>query len=383
MINFIKNHSLKAFIIVCLIYPVLSYSQSNEPFTLKGECDIQTGLVHLGTIESSYYPSKGDGYDAKLINGKFIFNEPIKYPYAFRLFIIRNGIIVYVSDLFFVEKGFQTIKVNVHESMNLPEISNSTMEEYKSTFAQWFDSYIQKDNKYSLKRDSIKQIYKNKLPVDIESSLANEMHQLSNENDIVLLNYTKKHPDSYVALWKLVDKVINGYKDIYDSIATSFSDKIKKTYTAKVLVEKLKTARIARLGNSFPILYLSDSKKNILVNAVHSNNKFTLIDFWFSDCSPCKAQFQELKKLYTNYASKGFNIIGISVDQKENINKWQKTIDLYGLNWEQYLDINNKETQKLSILAYPSNFLLDEKGIIIAKNITLTDLSKILENNLK
>ena len=299
------------------------------------------------------------------------------------IFNTRNGSIVYVSDLFYVEKGLQTIKINTNESGGLPLINNSTIKELKLIYAPWFESYNNKIIKYINKKDSVKKVYKNALPLNDECELEHEMKILSYINDSLLLLYTRKHPDSYVALWKLVDNVINGYKDIYDSIAISFSKKIKKTYTARVLVEKLKTARVGRIGNRFPILNLSDSKKNILVNAVHSNIKFTLIDLWFSDCSPCKAQFLELEKLYENYSNKGFNIIGISVDQKVDLEKWKKTINLYSLTWEQYLDLDSKETRKLSILVYPSNFLLDEKGIIIDKNITLTDLSKILKKNLK
>lgn len=381
--NSIVKHSIKTFIILCLINPILSYSQSIDTFTLKGECEIQSGMVHLGTIESSYYPSNVDGYDTKLVNGKFVFNAAIKYPYAFRLFIMRNRNIVYVSDLFYVEKGLQTIMVNTSESGGMPMINNSTIKELKLNYTPWFESYNNNIIKYINKKDSVKMIYKNALPLKEDCELTNELKALSNKNDSLLLLYTKKYPDSYVALWKLVDKVTNGYKDIYDSIAISFSKKIKKTYTGRVLEEKLKTARVVKIGNVFPTLILSDSKQNINLKAVHSKNKYTLIDFWFSDCSPCKVQFQELKKLYENYSTKGFNIIGISVDQKDNLEKWKKTINSYSLTWEQYLDFDSKETQKLSIMAYPSNFLLDENGIIIDKDIILTDLFKFLEKNLK
>ncbi len=290
MKNLIETGSFKVFIILCLFNPIFSFSQSIDNFTLKGECDIQSGIVHLGALESIYYPFKLDGYDTKLINGKFIFTAPIKYPYAFRLFIMSDGIVVYLSDLFFVEKGLQLIKVNTNESRGMPKINNSTIKEFKLNYTSWFESYNLNISKYINKKDSINKIYNNALPLKEECELENEMKILSNQNDTLLLLYTKKYPDSYIALWKLVEKVLNGYKDIYDSIANSFSYKLKKTYTAMVLIEKLKAARVCRIGNPFPILNLSDSKKNIYVNAFNSNYKYTLIDFWFSNCSPCKAR---------------------------------------------------------------------------------------------
>lgn len=367
----------------CFLTTEMSFSQTKDTFTLQGECNIQYGLVHLEPIDSIYYPSNINGYTTELSKGKFTFNAPIKYPLAFRIFVMEKGIVVYHSELFFVDKGLQTIKVNAKETGSLPEMNNTTMQELLVEYPTFFKIYNLNSEKHKQKKDSIQKVYNNKLPINVDSELANEKKMLSNQEDSILLIYTKKHPDSYVALWKVVDKVTGGYKDIYDSILVNFSNKIKKTYTLKVLVEKMKTSSIAKIGNAFPTLSLSDSKQNINLKVVHSTNKLTLVDFWFSDCSPCKAQFHELKRLYENYSNKGFNIIGISVDQKEDVEKWKKTINTNGLIWSQYLDLDRKETRKLSILAFPSNFLLDEKGIIIAKNITLTDLSMIIEKNLK
>ena len=47
------------------------------------------------------------------------------------------------------------------------------------------------------------------------------------------------------------------------------------------------------------------------------------------------------------------------------------------------LDIDGKKAAELNIIAYPTNFLLDENGIIIAKNIDPITLEKLLEKILK
>lgn len=369
--------------LLCLITTEISISQIQTAFTLKGECNIPDGLVHLGLIDESYNSSKVEGYDANLINGHFSIEAPITDPSAFRLFIKQKGIVIYVSNMFFVEKGLQTISINAREYGSLPTIDNASMKELKSDYTLWFQSYNNEEEKLNFKRDSLSLIYNNSLPLKETSELMNGRVKLSVQNDTLLLQYTKKHPKSFVALWKLAERLTDGYEVIFDSIFTCFSQEIKATYTAKVLTEKLKTARIGKIGNRFPDLYLSDSKTKILVPVVQTKNKYTLIDFWFSSCGPCKAQLQELKRLYDSYFSRGFNIIGISVDQRENISNWRNAINSNSLTWPQYLDLDLKESQKLSILSYPSNFLLNKEGIIIAKDISLYDLSKILEDNLK
>jgi len=369
-------------LLLCFLTIEISIGQSNALFILEGKCSIQNGIIHLGAIDRSYYPNSEEGYTVKLINGYFKFQAPIKYPYAFRLLIKQKGKLVFVSDMFFVEKGLQTININTGTSGNLPEINNILMKELKIDYANWFQSYYNIETKFNNKRDSLLHVFDNTLPLKVSSALMIAMDDLSSQNDTLLLQYTKKHPGSYVALWKLADKVTNGYKVIFDSILNCFSPNIKTTHTAKVLSEKLSTARVGSIGNRFPDLNISDTKRKILLHVIKENNKYTLIDFWFSSCSPCKAQFQELKRLYKSFSSKGFNIIGISVDSKEDFRNWQNVIYTSNLTWPQYLDIDQTVSRKLSILSYPSNFLLDKEGVIIYKNITLYELGKLLNDNL-
>ena len=41
-----------------------------------------------------------------------------------------------------------------------------------------------------------------------------------------------------------------------------------------------------------------------------------LVDFWASWCAPCKASFPAMAKLHADYASRGFVIAAVSIDEK-------------------------------------------------------------------
>jgi thiol-disulfide isomerase/thioredoxin len=43
-------------------------------------------------------------------------------------------------------------------------------------------------------------------------------------------------------------------------------------------------------------------------------NKATLIDFWATWCGPCRREIPNLVKVYGDYKDKGFEIVGVSVD---------------------------------------------------------------------
>ena len=53
-------------------------------------------------------------------------------------------------------------------------------------------------------------------------------------------------------------------------------------------------------------------------------DKYILLDFWASWCNPCRKEIPNLKKLYKEYADKGFQIISISIDKKKA--DWEKAL---------------------------------------------------------
>ena len=118
-------------------------------------------------------------------------------------------------------------------------------------------------------------------------------------------------------------------------------------------------------------------------SAIFLKTKLTLVDFWYSGCGPCRAQFNRLKELYSQFSNKGFEIVGISVDRDTDKKKWEDIIIKDKLIWQQYWDVNGAETKKLSIDAFPTNFLIDSTGKIIAKNIALEALNELLSKSLK
>jgi peroxiredoxin len=84
-------------------------------------------------------------------------------------------------------------------------------------------------------------------------------------------------------------------------------------------------------------------------------------------------------KQYNAFKDKGFNILGISLDVDKV--DWQKAIAADKLTWNHGSDLKRFEgpTEALyRIQAIPSNFILDPQGVIVAKNITGSDLEAFL-----
>lgn len=91
--------------------------------------------------------------------------------------------------------------------------------------------------------------------------------------------------------------------------------------------------------------------------------KVVLIDFWATWCGPCKAEMPRLKKLYEKHGKDGFEILGISLDQKEK--ELAGYIKDNSIPWPQVFGKDaSKLADKWGVEAIPTMFLIDRKGAL-------------------
>jgi len=90
--------------------------------------------------------------------------------------------------------------------------------------------------------------------------------------------------------------------------------------------------------------------------------KVTLIDFWASWCAPCKAAFPEMEKLYQEFGDEGFQVIAVSVDQKERA--MQQFLDRRKPSFTTVHDASQKLVEETGIQVMPTSFMIDKKGVI-------------------
>lgn len=124
-----------------------------------------------------------------------------------------------------------------------------------------------------------------------------------------------------------------------------------------------------------------------LIELNNVKGKATLIHFWSSWYKASRRENIRLVKLYEKYHDNGLEMIGISLDgntnQKHPKSDWKKAIKEDQLIWNQISNLNyfnDTISKAYNVRSLPATFLLDSKGVIVAKNLTGNSLdSKIIE----
>jgi peroxiredoxin len=145
------------------------------------------------------------------------------------------------------------------------------------------------------------------------------------------------------------------------------------------LSERATTLERVAVGKPAVDFTLNDPRGNpVSLSSLRGN--YVLIDFWASWCGPCRKENPNVVALYREYKDKGFEILGVSLDETHD--KWVKAIKDDALTWTHVSDLQgwSSEAGKLyGINSIPATVLLNKEGIIIDKNLRGDDLRKKLE----
>ena len=97
--------------------------------------------------------------------------------------------------------------------------------------------------------------------------------------------------------------------------------------------------------------------------------KVVLVDFWATWCPPCRGEVPNVVAAYQKYHDKGFEIVGISLDQdKDALVAFTKE---NGMVWPQYFDgkgWDNDISKGFGIQSIPTMWLVGKDGKLITTN---------------
>tara|TARA_R110002072_G_scaffold13481_2_gene56891 strand:+ start:99960 stop:100958 length:999 start_codon:yes stop_codon:yes gene_type:complete len=111
--------------------------------------------------------------------------------------------------------------------------------------------------------------------------------------------------------------------------------------------------------------------------------KVVLIDFWATNCPPCLEEMPNLKQIYADHHTQGFEIIGISLDEDPSIVEQFTT--RAEIPWPMIVERGTVDTLRASyfVPTIPSLFIIDQSGKLHQFDVRGNDLRKVIEGLLK
>ena len=158
--------------------------------------------------------------------------------------------------------------------------------------------------------------------------------------------------------------------ETYEEGFNHFTEKVKNSDLARQAREEIVARKATAPGAVAPDFTLNDPEgKPVTLSSLRG--QYVLVDFWASWCKPCRAGIPGLKELYAKYHDKGFEILGVSDDSKEEA--WKKALEEEQMPWIHVCDeypVKNQPSRVGNLYGVhyiPCYYLLDKEGRIIGK----------------
>ncbi|QJB33430.1 redoxin domain-containing protein [Chitinophaga oryzae] len=373
----------KYFVGIALLMPAVAlFAQdkkagaAGKPFTIQGTISQQEkpAVIFLRMRKGGEWLTDS----AQVKEGKFTLNGTLEEPLLASLMLVQRSGEKPVSmgrDMLavFLDKG--NIVVTTTDSISKATVSGSRAhEDYKQLQEQLKDV----NEKGTALQQQYRELAKNKDEEGIKK-LESAFDALDAEEKKIENEFFTKNAGSPIALYVL--NQVAGY-DIKPEQVTPLYKKLSKeaknSPSGKEFAKRLESARKTAVGQSALEFAQADANgKNISLSSFRG--KYVLVDFWASWCGPCRAENPNVVKAYGKFKDKGFEILGVSLDDKKD--KWLAAVEADKLTWAHVSDLKgwkNAAAELYGVRAIPQNVLIDPKGKIVAKNLRGEDLEKKL-----
>lgn len=165
-----------------------------------------------------------------------------------------------------------------------------------------------------------------------------------------------------------VDKLMNSYPNISDSIKSDFKKNIENQMTGlQKYYESRRKVRDKFTGKPAPAFAMEDIDGKT-VKLSDFKGKYVYVDIWATWCGPCKMEIPALKKLEEEYSSKNIVFVSMSVDEPKNKEIWStfvKEKDLQGVQIFTNQGWQAPFVTDLEVRGIPRFVLISPEGLIV------------------
>jgi peroxiredoxin len=302
---------------------------------------------------------------AMVLKGQFkIIGGSVEFPERMNLLIKgrRSGLPLYVENSDIVITGHI-------DSLNISKISGSKTQDEFTAYSETLKPFNEKNKvlneEYRAAREAGDKVKM--------AELEKKGEEIYNEQTAFTKEFVKSHPASFLTPTLLNSLSYELEANDIESFINGLDTTVAKVPVIKDLKARVAVMKTVAIGQKAPDFTMNDvNDKPISLSSKIGKSKLLLIDFWASWCVPCRNENPNVVKTWMAFNKKGLDIFSVSLDREGEKDKWLQAIKDDKLTWTHVSDLKYWSCAAAKLYAVnsiPANFLLDETGIIIAKNL--------------
>lgn len=368
-----ENFKLTATVSLLLSLLIISCSEI-EPnsFIIKGNTDLTEGT-------SVYRVESGPNGQAVTVDS----TKVVESAFEFKGFVDQIDInFIFIKGVngnvpVILEEGIIETKI-YKDSLSSSTIggtnSNNDLAEYRIStkdFSEKLQSIVKEINQANAVGDNL-----------LVEDLTSEYRSIEQELSLYEKGFMNSNPSSYIASL-ILERLLTTQKILQPEAAAifnGFDQKIKESVSGKkvntIISKPINPTAIGAKALNFE----GPNPEGEILSLESLKGKVTIIDFWASWCRPCRIENPNLVRLYKRMHDKGLEIVGVSLD-KSKVN-WERAIEDDGLNWNHVSSLQYWK-EPIAVLygvrSIPEAFVLNEDGVIVAKNLRGAQLDAKIE----
>jgi peroxiredoxin len=356
------------FVILVLSISIVSCRMAKDEYSIKGTIEgVETGKIYLQKLVDGQ-PQTVD--TTNVVAGKFTFKGKMPIP-DIRILCLNER--DYLPQ-FFLENADITVTAK-KDSLRNTKITGSSSQDI---FKIYMDEMMQLQKEVK----GLHEKYQAAMKVNNtnEAEKAKIDYQALLDNSLVFIkNFVKDHPKSIVSAYVTVQQLAPQIdENELETIVNKFPKEISSSEYVIELKKQVADKKKTSVGVMAPDFTMNDQNgKPFQLSSLRG--QVVLLDFWASWCMPCRQENPNVVQLYQKYHSKGFEILGVSLDRSKD--KWLQGIEEDKLTWIHVSDLKfwqNAAARMYAVTNIPQSFLIDKDGKIIAKGLKGEELNKKL-----
>jgi peroxiredoxin len=355
----------KILFLLVVALAAFSCKSAKDEYSIKGTiAGAETGKVYLQKLVNGQ-PENVDTAD--ITGGKFSFTGKVTQP---DIRFLRLNDRDYFAQ-FFLDNSSITIVAN-KDSVRNTKITGSPTQDvfhiYITEMEKLNKDVMALQEKYQTAMSTGNTGEADKAKIDYQAMIDN--------NKVYTKNFVKDHSNSVVAAYIALVQLANQMEgNELESLTNLFAPELATSEYVVKLKEMVAQLKKTETGAVAPDFTMNDPEgKPVSLSSLRG--KVVMIDFWASWCAPCRQENPNVVKLYQQYHSKGFEIIGVSLDKTKE--DWVKAIKDDQLSWIHVSDLQywqNAIARQYGVNTIPQTYLLDKEGKIIAKGLRSEQLA--------